>query len=94
VLILQLSTRGGIDRLTGTKATPNFGNPAAAVRFTPYHSHLLHDSERAVIYFPHEMQDELERMFLLMAVLQTEIHRQDVRASYLAIIFRHHADWL
>ncbi|KAJ7895180.1 hypothetical protein B0H14DRAFT_3634845 [Mycena olivaceomarginata] len=27
---------------------------------------------------PHQMRDELERMFLLLAVLQTEIHRQDM----------------
>ncbi|KAJ6545465.1 hypothetical protein B0H19DRAFT_1075772 [Mycena capillaripes] len=53
------------------------GNHAGAVRFTTFHSHLFHDDERAVIYFPHQMQDEIERMFLLMAILQTEIHRQD-----------------
>ncbi|KAJ7144123.1 hypothetical protein C8R44DRAFT_846097 [Mycena epipterygia] len=58
-------------------ATPNFGNAAGTVRFTTYRSHLLHSNEPAVIYFPHQMQDELERMFLLMAILHTEIHRQD-----------------
>jgi hypothetical protein len=52
------------------------------VRFTTYHRHLLHESEPAVIYFPHQMQDELERMFLLMAILQTEIHREDVRVFF------------
>ncbi|KAJ7348056.1 hypothetical protein DFH08DRAFT_960413 [Mycena albidolilacea] len=62
-------------------ATPTTGNPADTVRFTTYHSHLLHDSERAAIYFPHQMVDEIERMFLLMAILQTEMHRQDVKAA-------------
>lgn len=61
------------------QATPNFGTPAGTVRMTTYHSHLFHDNERAVIYFPLQMQDEIERMFLLMAMLHTEIHRQDVR---------------
>ncbi|KAJ7679661.1 hypothetical protein B0H17DRAFT_1077680 [Mycena rosella] len=58
-------------------ATPNFGNSAGAVRFTIYEHHLLHGNDPAVIYFPHAMQDEGERMFLLMAILQTEMHRQD-----------------
>jgi hypothetical protein len=65
------------------QATPTAGNPADTVRFTTYHSHLLHDSDRAAIYFPHQMVDEIERMFLLMAILQTEIHRQDVRGLHL-----------
>ncbi|KAJ7458525.1 hypothetical protein FB451DRAFT_1406286 [Mycena latifolia] len=56
--------------------TPSFGSEAGVVRFTPYHAHLLHDNEPAVLYFPHQM-DEVERMFLLMAILETEIHRQD-----------------
>ncbi|KAJ6462142.1 hypothetical protein C8R45DRAFT_1178591 [Mycena sanguinolenta] len=58
-------------------ATPVVGNVADIVRFTTYHSHMFHDSERAMIYFPYQMQDEIERMFLLMAILETEIHRQD-----------------
>lgn len=49
------------------------------MRFTPYHPHAFHDNERAVIYFPLQMQDEIERMFLLMAVLETETQRLDVR---------------
>ena len=53
------------------------GSVADTVRFTTHHAHLLHDNERAAIYFPYQMQDEIERMFLLMAILQTEIHRQD-----------------
>ncbi|KAJ7247150.1 hypothetical protein B0H12DRAFT_1072991 [Mycena haematopus] len=59
-------------------ATPLVGNVADTVRFTTYHSHMFHDNERAVIYFPYQMQDEIERMFLLMAILQTEMHRQDL----------------
>ncbi|KAF7328177.1 hypothetical protein MVEN_02575300 [Mycena venus] len=63
-------------------ATPTIGNPGDSVRFTTYHPHVFSDSERATIYFPNQMQDEIEKMFLLMAILQTEIHRQDVaRAS-------------
>ncbi|KAJ7144155.1 hypothetical protein C8R44DRAFT_759544 [Mycena epipterygia] len=58
-------------------AKPNFGNAAGTVRFTTYRSHLFRDNEPAVIYFPHQMQDELERMFLLMAMLKTEVDRQD-----------------
>lgn len=54
------------------------GSDSDTVRFTPRHPHLVHDNERAVIYFPHQLQDETERMFLLLAVLQTELHRQDV----------------
>lgn len=61
------------------QAKPNFGNAAGTVRFTTYRRHLFHSNERAVISFPHQMQDEIERMFLLMAVLKTEIRRQDVR---------------
>jgi hypothetical protein len=49
------------------------------VRFTTFQSHLFHDNERAILYFPDQMQDETERMFIMMAILQTEIHRQDVR---------------
>ncbi|KAJ6589315.1 hypothetical protein B0H19DRAFT_1248862 [Mycena capillaripes] len=60
-------------------ATSTAGNTTFTVRFTPYRHHVLHDNERAVIYFPPEMQDEGERMFVLMAILQTEIHRLDVR---------------
>ncbi|KAF8198823.1 hypothetical protein K438DRAFT_1966790 [Mycena galopus ATCC 62051] len=58
-------------------ATPTVGNISDTVRFSAYHSHFLEDSERAVIHFPNHMQDEMEKMFLLMAILQTEIHRQD-----------------
>ncbi|KAJ7083457.1 hypothetical protein C8R44DRAFT_753473 [Mycena epipterygia] len=58
-------------------ATPSFGNSADTVRFTTYQSHLLHEDHRAVIYFPYQLQDEIERMFLLMAILQSEIHRKD-----------------
>ncbi|KAJ7445425.1 hypothetical protein FB451DRAFT_1412707 [Mycena latifolia] len=57
-------------------ATPPSG-PAGAVRFTPYHSHLFHSNEPAAISFPAHLHDEEERMFVLMAILQTEIHRQD-----------------
>ncbi|KAJ6545483.1 hypothetical protein B0H19DRAFT_999202 [Mycena capillaripes] len=65
-------------------ATPTTGNVAGTVRFTTFHSHLFHDDERAVIYFPHQMQDENERMFLMMAILQTEIHRQDAQNAAIA----------
>ncbi|KAK6987468.1 hypothetical protein R3P38DRAFT_2574792 [Favolaschia claudopus] len=58
-------------------ATPLNGTVADTVRFTTHRQHLLHDNERAVLYFPYHMQDELERMFLLLAILYMEIHRQD-----------------
>ncbi|KAJ7895192.1 hypothetical protein B0H14DRAFT_2558770 [Mycena olivaceomarginata] len=48
---------------------------ADTVRFMMYRPNLLRESERAAIYFPSHM-DEVERMFLLMAILQTEMHRQ------------------
>ncbi|KAJ6529749.1 hypothetical protein B0H19DRAFT_1082858 [Mycena capillaripes] len=59
------------------EATPNFANAAGTVRFTTYRSHLFRDNKPATIYFPSQMQDETEKMFLLMAMLQTEIRRQD-----------------
>ncbi|KAJ7131890.1 hypothetical protein C8R43DRAFT_1024132 [Mycena crocata] len=62
-------------------ATPNGGHAAGSVRFTTYQHHLLHDNQSAAIYFPHQMQDEIERMFLLMVILQTEIHRQDTNRN-------------
>ncbi|KAJ7784924.1 hypothetical protein DFH07DRAFT_907605 [Mycena maculata] len=58
-------------------ATPLIGNPADTVRFLPYHGHLFHENERAIIHFPYHMQDEFEKMFLFMAIVETEIHRQD-----------------
>ncbi|KAJ7614506.1 hypothetical protein FB45DRAFT_1064744 [Roridomyces roridus] len=70
------------DRHKELLAVPKFAqNSTGIVRFTPYHPRLLHDNEPAVIYFPFEMQDEFERMFLLMAVLQTDIKRQDAEAA-------------
>ncbi|KAK7056146.1 hypothetical protein R3P38DRAFT_3170819 [Favolaschia claudopus] len=58
-------------------ATPLNGTVADTVRFTTHRQHLLHDNERAVLYFPYHMQDELERMFLLLAILYMDVHRQD-----------------
>ncbi|KAJ7448610.1 hypothetical protein B0H11DRAFT_2080020, partial [Mycena galericulata] len=59
-------------------ATPSSGNAGGIIRFTTYRSHFFRDNEPAAISFPHQMQDEVERMFLLMVILKTEIHRQDV----------------
>ncbi|KAJ7784928.1 hypothetical protein DFH07DRAFT_763541 [Mycena maculata] len=59
-------------------ATPNMGNATDTVRFMTYNQHLFHENERATIYFPYQMQDEFEKMFLLMAILETETHRLDV----------------
>ncbi|KAJ7762152.1 hypothetical protein B0H16DRAFT_1719193 [Mycena metata] len=58
-------------------ATPNFDGAAGTVRFTTYNVRLFHENDRAVLYLPHQMQDETEQMFVLMAILQTEIDRQD-----------------
>ncbi|KAF8212795.1 hypothetical protein K438DRAFT_1928045 [Mycena galopus ATCC 62051] len=66
-------------------ATPLVGDPGDTVRFTTYHKHLLHENERAKIYFPQQMRDESERMFLLMAILQTEIHRLDAEDRNIAV---------
>ncbi|KAJ7458147.1 hypothetical protein FB451DRAFT_1564011, partial [Mycena latifolia] len=57
-------------------ATHPFGS-ADVVRFTPYQGHLLHTTEPAAIYFPPQLQDEEERMFVLMAILETEIEREE-----------------
>ncbi|KAJ6584331.1 hypothetical protein B0H19DRAFT_385046 [Mycena capillaripes] len=60
-------------------ATSEYGGDA--VRFTTYEPHLFHKNSQATIHFPDNTQDEIERMFLLMAVLQTEMHKQDVSKS-------------
>ncbi|KAJ7437220.1 hypothetical protein B0H11DRAFT_631636 [Mycena galericulata] len=57
--------------------TPNFEYNPGIARFTPFHRHLLSDNQPAVLYLPYQMQDEFEKMFLLLAILHTEIHRQD-----------------
>ncbi|KAJ7784865.1 hypothetical protein DFH07DRAFT_947935 [Mycena maculata] len=66
-------------------ATPNVGSVAGTVRFTTYQRHLVRTNEAAVIYFPHQIQDEIERMFLLMAILETETHRQDEQKAQDAV---------
>ncbi|KAJ7437218.1 hypothetical protein B0H11DRAFT_2108187 [Mycena galericulata] len=57
--------------------TPNFEPNPGMARFTPFHGHLFSDNEPAVLYLPYQIQDEFEKMFLLLAILHTEIHRQD-----------------
>ncbi|KAJ7614469.1 hypothetical protein FB45DRAFT_937003 [Roridomyces roridus] len=70
------------DRHRELLAVPKFAqNSSGVVRFTPYHRRGLRGGDPAVIYFPFEMQDEFERMFLLMAVLKTEVKRQDAQAA-------------
>ncbi|KAJ7346325.1 hypothetical protein DFH08DRAFT_870979 [Mycena albidolilacea] len=61
--------------------SPATGDTADIVRFTIYHPHLFHDNERAILCFPRPIQDEVERMFLLMAILYTEITRQEIEAA-------------
>ncbi|KAJ7181561.1 hypothetical protein C8R43DRAFT_1229406 [Mycena crocata] len=51
------------------------------VRFTTYRSHIFHDNKPATLHFPSQLQDETERMFLIMAILQTEIRRQEREQS-------------
>ncbi|KAJ7166552.1 hypothetical protein C8R43DRAFT_986327 [Mycena crocata] len=60
--------------------TPSSGSP---VRFTPHRAYLfnIRETKPAAIYFPSEMQDANEKMFLLMAVLKTEIQRQDTNEA-------------
>ncbi|KAJ7141637.1 hypothetical protein C8R46DRAFT_1046853 [Mycena filopes] len=62
-------------------ATPGFSGAAGPVRFTEFKPHLFHDHEPAAIHFPQQMRDEIERMFLLMAILQMEMHKQDQKKS-------------
>ncbi|KAJ6559482.1 hypothetical protein DFH09DRAFT_1316791 [Mycena vulgaris] len=57
-------------------ATPTSGD-ATAVRFTVYQSHLVHADVPASIRFPEDMPDETARMFVLLAILQMELHRLD-----------------
>ncbi|KAJ7657203.1 hypothetical protein DFH06DRAFT_1131726 [Mycena polygramma] len=65
------------DARTLVQATANTGSDPASVRLTTYHMHLSGEHKQAAIYFPREIQDEEERMFLLMALLETETQRQD-----------------
>ncbi|KAJ7035912.1 hypothetical protein C8F04DRAFT_1233415 [Mycena alexandri] len=58
--------------------TPNSSGDVGTVRFTTSDAGSLHENDNAVVYFPEEMQDDTERMFLLIAILQTEMHRQDM----------------
>ena len=67
------------------------GSAADTVRFTPYHIRAFHENERAVIYFPHHLQDEVARMFVLMTVLQTDITRQDVSLYSLLLLLSNNA---
>ncbi|KAJ7748385.1 hypothetical protein B0H16DRAFT_1725570 [Mycena metata] len=57
-------------------ATPSSSADAGTVRFTTCDAGSVREKENAVLYFPEEVQDETQRMFLLMAILQTEISRQ------------------
>ncbi|KAJ7708612.1 hypothetical protein B0H16DRAFT_1481210 [Mycena metata] len=62
-------------------ATPDLDSTARTVRFTTYDAHLFRKDDPAVLYFPPQTQDEVERMFLLMVILQTEIDRQDLHTA-------------
>ncbi|KAJ7141633.1 hypothetical protein C8R46DRAFT_1046849 [Mycena filopes] len=62
-------------------ATPTFSSAAGPVRFTEFKSHLFHDHEPAAIHFPQQMRDEIERMFLLMVILQMEMHKQEQKEA-------------
>ncbi|KAJ7785264.1 hypothetical protein DFH07DRAFT_763862 [Mycena maculata] len=45
--------------------------------FTPYQSHLLRSSEHASLYISPEIQDEHQRVFLILVLLYSETKRQD-----------------
>ncbi|KAJ7181562.1 hypothetical protein C8R43DRAFT_969521 [Mycena crocata] len=47
------------------------------VRFTTYRFHLFSHSKPATLHFPPQLQNETEKMFLIMAILQTETRRQE-----------------
>ncbi|KAF8183463.1 hypothetical protein K438DRAFT_1679159 [Mycena galopus ATCC 62051] len=59
-------------------ATPTNGDGTGTIRFTPYTPHRFDHPQRATISFTPQLVDENERMFLLMAILQTEVHPQDI----------------
>ncbi|KAJ6498357.1 hypothetical protein C8R47DRAFT_1259821 [Mycena vitilis] len=59
------------------QAIPTSGSRANPARFTAASNHLLHSFEPATITFPLEMQAAQERLFVLMAILQTETMRTD-----------------
>ncbi|KAJ7232477.1 hypothetical protein B0H12DRAFT_1239623 [Mycena haematopus] len=43
-----------------------------------YHLHLFQCNERAVVYFPYyQTQDQIARVVVLTAILETEIYCQD-----------------
>ncbi|KAJ7055787.1 hypothetical protein C8F01DRAFT_1373308 [Mycena amicta] len=54
---------------------------SGVVRFASYEPHLISKNEAATIRFPYEMQDEIDRLLVLMAILQPEMHEQDIRKS-------------
>ncbi|KAK6966841.1 hypothetical protein R3P38DRAFT_3152217 [Favolaschia claudopus] len=58
-------------------ATPATGGPA--VQFTGYHPKPFHTSQAnpASISFPPQMQDEVEKMFLLTSIVYTDVKRLD-----------------
>ncbi|KAF7314836.1 hypothetical protein MKEN_00958100 [Mycena kentingensis (nom. inval.)] len=60
--------------------TPD-GMGSGTARFTAYEPHLFGKNDNATILFPLDMQNELERVFVLMIMLQTEMHKQDTRKS-------------
>ncbi|KAJ7141607.1 hypothetical protein C8R46DRAFT_1318092 [Mycena filopes] len=74
-------------------ATPNFSGVAGPVHFKVYDPALGQENENenenaAVLRFPAEIQDETERMFLLMAMLQTEMLREDSCGHWASIPLR------
>ncbi|KAJ7169272.1 hypothetical protein C8R43DRAFT_121539 [Mycena crocata] len=62
-------------------ATPDSGSQSGIVRLTTATRHLFRADEPAVLEFPVDMQDDVERMFLLMVILKTEMRRQDAAHS-------------
>ncbi|KAK7000307.1 hypothetical protein R3P38DRAFT_3057883 [Favolaschia claudopus] len=58
-------------------ATPATGGPA--VQFTGYHPKPFHlgTTNPASISFPPQMQDEVEKMFLLTSIVYTDVKRLD-----------------
>ncbi|KAJ7911636.1 hypothetical protein B0H13DRAFT_2328135 [Mycena leptocephala] len=66
-----------VDSYKELLATPTSSRALAPVRFTVPSTHLLHPSEPVTITFPPELQDAEEKMFVLMAILQTETMRLD-----------------
>ncbi|KAJ7613531.1 hypothetical protein FB45DRAFT_874481 [Roridomyces roridus] len=59
------------------RAVPTHEHAAGNVSFWPYRPLIYKDGDLATIQFPEIMKNEEERLFALMAILYTDMERQD-----------------